>query len=121
MDNCGSSAWRASPTLPASSQETQMSFFNSKSGPMRMEALGLSCLPFPPGCPMGDKPLPGNKLCITKCTFGLPVPKSIAAVVEKVVESLETRAHSCSPFLKVPTQSRDFAQTAASLASLSCF
>lgn len=121
MDNCGSSAWRASPTLPASSQETQMSFFNSNSGPMRMEALGLSCLPFPPGCPMGDKPLPGNKLCITKCTFGLPVPKSIAAVVEKVVESLETRAHSCSPFLKVPTQSRDFAQTAASLASLSCF
>lgn len=62
-----------------------MSLFASHSCRTRTEGLGLSCLPFPPGCPMGDKPLPGNKLCITKCTIGLPVPKSIAAV-----ESLET-------------------------------
>ena len=105
----------ASPTLPASPQETLMSLFASHSCPTRTEGLGLSCLPFPPGCPMGDKPLPGNKLCITKCTIGLPVPKSIAAVVE----SLETEAPPTPslPFLKAPTQSGDFAQTAASLAS----
>lgn len=88
-----------------------MSLFASHSCRTRTEGLGLSCLPFPPGCPMGDKPLPGNKLCITKCTIGLPVPKSIAAV-----ESLETEPLFL-PFLKEPTQSGDFAQTASSLAS----
>ena len=76
----------ASPTLPAFPQETLLSLFASHSRPMRTDCLGLSCLPFPPVCPMGDKPLPGNKLCITKCTIGFPMPKSIAAVVE----SLET-------------------------------
>ena len=91
----------ASPTFPASPQETLMSLFASHSRPTRTEGLGLSCLPFPPGCPMGDKPLPGNKLCITKCTIGLPVPKSIAAVVE----SLETELPPPTPTFPESTHS----------------
>lgn len=116
-DNCGS---RSPPLLPFLCSRNSEVAPLSAAASQREQKAGLSRLPPPPGCPMGDKPLPGNKLCITKCTTGFPVPKSIAAVVEKVVESLETRTHSRPPFLKAPPQGRALPKL-ASLASLGHF
>lgn len=107
------------PLLPRSSQSTQ-TLLSASSPPSGSRSLGLSHR-VPPGCPMGDKPLPGNKLCMAKGRTSLPTTRKVLPQLLRVgrragAACVSQQAHAeqglgpklCSCFPGLPPRGKRF-------------